>query len=59
MRKAQGLEHVPRPCECFDFIGGTSTGGYRHSIIAIMLGRLRMTVNECIREYREVAQKAF
>ncbi|KAK1975038.1 acyl transferase/acyl hydrolase/lysophospholipase, partial [Colletotrichum cereale] len=32
MRKAQGLEHVPRPCECFDFIGGTSTGG----IIAIM-----------------------
>ncbi|KAK1973898.1 acyl transferase/acyl hydrolase/lysophospholipase, partial [Colletotrichum cereale] len=55
MRKAQGLEHVPRPCECFDFIGGTSTGG----IIAIMLGRLQMTVDECIREYREVAQKAF
>ncbi|UQC77423.1 uncharacterized protein CLUP02_02891 [Colletotrichum lupini] len=55
IRDAEGLSYVPRPCDLFDFIGGTSTGG----IIAIMLGRLRMTVDECIREYREVAQKAF
>jgi patatin-like phospholipase/acyl hydrolase len=55
VQKAEGLDHVPRPCDRFDFIGGTSTGG----IIAIMLGRLGMTVDECIQEYRDVAQKAF
>jgi patatin-like phospholipase/acyl hydrolase len=32
----------PRPCEYFDLICGTSTGG----LIALMLGRLRMV---CIR----------
>ncbi|KAJ5243803.1 hypothetical protein N7489_003899 [Penicillium chrysogenum] len=55
IRDAEGLDHVPRPCDHFDLIGGTSTGG----IIAIMLGRLRMTVDECIRAYRQVAQQAF
>ena len=30
-----------RPCEHFDLIGGTGTGG----LIAIMLGRLRMVRN--------------
>ncbi|KAK4139118.1 kinase subdomain-containing protein, partial [Dichotomopilus funicola] len=55
IRDAEGLDRVPRPCECFDFIGGTSTGG----IIAIMLGRLRMSVDECIRAYKKVAQQAF
>ncbi|KAH7012172.1 acyl transferase/acyl hydrolase/lysophospholipase [Microdochium trichocladiopsis] len=55
IRDAERLDHVPRPCDRFDLIGGTSTGG----IIAIMLGRLGMTVDECIRAYRSVARQAF
>jgi patatin-like phospholipase/acyl hydrolase len=27
LRAARGLSVVPRPCEVFDLIGGTSTGG--------------------------------
>ncbi|KAH8748437.1 acyl transferase/acyl hydrolase/lysophospholipase [Diaporthe sp. PMI_573] len=55
IRESQGLNQVPRPCDYFDLIGGTSTGG----IIAIMLGRLRMTVDECIQAYDKVGQAAF
>ena len=48
-------KHPPKPCDYFDMIGGTSTGG----LIAIMLGRLRMTVQECIDEYLELCPKIF
>ncbi|KAI0470488.1 hypothetical protein GGR56DRAFT_660588 [Xylariaceae sp. FL0804] len=48
-------ESPPRPCEYFDLIGGTSTGG----LIAIMLGRLHMGVDECIQKYLEVSSAAF
>ncbi|KAL9045780.1 MAG: hypothetical protein Q9214_001238 [Letrouitia sp. 1 TL-2023] len=43
------------PCHYFDYIGGTSTGG----LIAIMLGRLRMSVDEAIEEYKELAKNVF
>ncbi|TGJ79040.1 hypothetical protein E0Z10_g9733 [Xylaria hypoxylon] len=36
-----------KPCEVFDFIYGSSSGG----LIAIMLGRLEMTVGECIERF--------
>jgi len=55
IREHHRLDHTPRPCEQFDLIGGTSTGG----IIAIMLGRLGMTVDECIQAYRKFAPRAF
>ncbi|KAH8201376.1 hypothetical protein TruAng_004459 [Truncatella angustata] len=55
IRESKGLDRVPKPCDHFDVIGGTSTGG----IIAIMLGRLSMTVNECIQAYDKVGQAAF
>ncbi|KAK7193328.1 phosphorylase superfamily protein, partial [Paraphaeosphaeria sporulosa] len=44
-----------KPCEVFDLIGGTSTGG----LIAIMLGRLEMSVDECIAAYSELAAAVF
>ncbi|CAD6569224.1 MAG: hypothetical protein ASARMPREDX12_002259 [Alectoria sarmentosa] len=37
-----------RPCHYYDFIAGTGTGG----IIAIMLGRYRMSVGEAMEGYR-------
>ncbi|KAK3934341.1 acyl transferase/acyl hydrolase/lysophospholipase [Diplogelasinospora grovesii] len=45
----------PKPYDYFDMIGGTSTGG----LIAIMLGRLRMTVNECIDAYTTLSDRVF
>ncbi|CCO32458.1 Calcium-independent phospholipase A2-gamma [Rhizoctonia solani AG-1 IB] len=44
-----------RPCDYFDLIAGTSTGG----LIAIMLGRLRMSVDECILYYHRLAKQIF
>lgn len=48
-------ENPPKPYDCFDLIGGTSTGG----LIALMLGRLRMTVDECIEAYLELMPTVF
>lgn len=48
-------EPIPRPCDVFDLIGGTSTGG----LIAIMLGRLGMTVDECIETYKKFGKTVF
>jgi patatin-like phospholipase/acyl hydrolase len=48
-------DDTPRPCDIFDLICGTSTGG----LIALMLGRLRMTVQEAITYYRDFSEKVF
>nr|KAK5444074.1 hypothetical protein LTR18_005335 [Exophiala xenobiotica] len=48
-------EHPPKPCEYFGMIGGTSTGG----LIAIMLGRLEMTIGECIDAYLSLSDRIF
>ncbi|KAF5360636.1 hypothetical protein D9756_004637 [Leucocoprinus leucothites] len=44
-----------KPCEYFDMIAGTSTGG----LIAIMLGRLRMTIDQCIKAYERLSTQIF
>ncbi|KAI9148695.1 FabD/lysophospholipase-like protein [Paramyrothecium foliicola] len=58
-RETDGIEQqdqaLPKPCNYFDFIIGTSTGG----LIAIMLGRLRMGVNECIQQYWIMTNRIF
>ncbi|KAI1740064.1 FabD/lysophospholipase-like protein [Xylaria scruposa] len=46
---------LPLPCNYFDFIIGTSTGG----LIAIMLGRLRMRVTDCIQQYWVLSNAIF
>jgi len=49
------VEDELRPCHYFDYMYGTSTGG----LIAMMLGRLRMTVSQCLELYREVGNDLF
>ncbi len=49
------LAEQPKPCDIFDLIVGTSTGG----LIAVMLGRLRMTIEEAIAQYETVGEKVF
>jgi patatin-like phospholipase/acyl hydrolase len=36
-REEAGLPHV-KPCEVFDLIGGTSTGGYISNLLATVFG---------------------
>ncbi|PHH51573.1 Vegetative incompatibility protein HET-E-1 [Ceratocystis fimbriata CBS 114723] len=55
IQKSEHLSEVPRPCDRFDFIGGTETGG----IIAIMLGRLKMSIARSIEEYKSLASEIF
>ncbi|KAJ5142357.1 hypothetical protein N7526_003352 [Penicillium atrosanguineum] len=56
-RLMEGIDPLnpPRPCDYFDMIGGTSTGG----LIALMLGRMKMTVDECIKAYSALAPSIF
>ncbi|CZR68366.1 uncharacterized protein PAC_18265 [Phialocephala subalpina] len=53
-RKRAGQPSV-KPCELFDLIGGTSTGG----IIAVMLGRLEMDIEDCIAAYTSMFETVF
>ncbi|KAK3389550.1 hypothetical protein B0H63DRAFT_518786 [Podospora didyma] len=45
----------PKPYDDFDMMGGTRTGG----LIAIMLGQLRMNIDECTSGYLELVAAAF
>ncbi|KAK0431699.1 FabD/lysophospholipase-like protein [Armillaria borealis] len=49
------LPNTPKPCEYFDLIGGTSTGG----LIAIMLGRLKMSTEDALQSYNKISSTVF
>jgi hypothetical protein len=53
--RAPKRHEVPKPCEHFDLIAGTGTGG----LIAIMLGRMRMDVETCKEVYVRMTRKVF
>ncbi|KIM42911.1 hypothetical protein M413DRAFT_26876 [Hebeloma cylindrosporum] len=46
---------VPRPCQIFDLICGTSTGG----LIAILLGRFGLSCEEAVDVYKEIGATMF
>ncbi|KAK3336561.1 acyl transferase/acyl hydrolase/lysophospholipase [Cercophora scortea] len=55
IQEKEQLAELPKPCDYFHIIGGTSTGG----LVAIMLGRLRMSTAEALAEYDAFAKKIF
>ncbi|KAL1742839.1 acyl transferase/acyl hydrolase/lysophospholipase [Schizophyllum fasciatum] len=54
-QQAVGLHTLPRPCDCFDIIAGSGTGGF----IALMLGRLRLSIENAIECYARVVEHVF
>jgi hypothetical protein len=53
--RAPRRDQIPKPCEHFDLICGTGTGG----LIAIMLGRLRLDLETCKEVYVRMTRKVF
>ncbi|RKU46664.1 hypothetical protein DL546_008251 [Coniochaeta pulveracea] len=53
--KAPRRSEIPKPCDHFDLIVGTGTGG----LIAIMLGRLRLDIETCKELYVRMTRMVF
>jgi hypothetical protein len=53
--RAPRRSEIPKPCDHFDLIVGTGTGG----LIALMLGRLRLDIETCKELYVRLARKVF
>ncbi|RDW92222.1 hypothetical protein BP5796_01616 [Coleophoma crateriformis] len=53
--RAPRRQEIPKPCDHFDLICGTGTGG----LIAIMLGRLRLDLETCKEVYVRMTRKVF
>jgi patatin-like phospholipase/acyl hydrolase len=55
VRIQTNIDFTPEPWQCFDFICGTSTGG----LLAVLLGRLGKTLEECEVFFRNFGPKIF
>ena len=53
--RAPRRHEIPKPCDHFDLIVGTGTGG----LIALMLGRLRLDLETCKELYVRLTQMVF
>jgi len=53
--RAPKRHEIPKPCDHFDLIAGTGTGG----LIAIMLGRLRLDLETCKDVYVRMTKRVF
>ena len=53
--KPPRTDEIPKPCDYFDLIIGTGTGG----LIAIMLGRLRLDLETCKEVYVRMTKRVF
>ncbi|KAF7563213.1 hypothetical protein G7046_g929 [Stylonectria norvegica] len=53
--RAPRRHEIPKPCDHFDLIVGTGTGG----LIALMLGRLRLDVESCKELYVQMTRVVF
>lgn len=53
--KAPRRDQIPKPCDHFDLIVGSGTGG----LIALMLGRLRLDLETCKDVYVRMTRKVF
>ncbi|KAI5900622.1 FabD/lysophospholipase-like protein [Schizophyllum commune H4-8] len=55
VQQGSGLPSLPAPYEYFDIIAGSGTGGF----IALLLGRLRVTIEEAIECYARLVTQVF
>lgn len=55
IQRATGLPSPPLPCEYFDIIAGSGTGGF----IALLLGRLHLSIEDAIECYTRVVSEVF
>jgi hypothetical protein len=53
--RAPKRNEIPKPCDHFDLIVGTGTGG----LIALMLGRLRLSIETCKDVYVRMTKRVF
>ncbi|KAI5836290.1 FabD/lysophospholipase-like protein [Schizophyllum commune Tattone D] len=55
IQQASCLPAMPLPCEYFDIIAGSGTGGF----IALLLGRLRLSIETAIECYARLVRQVF